>query len=100
MKIFANAALALVCASAIMACSGNEGEQKTDNTPAPGDSTVALTKNPTDLPLDRINLPEGFKISVFASDIENARSLARGDKGTIFAGNRSEDKVYAIVDVN
>lgn len=100
MKIFANMALAFVCASAIMACSGNEGEQKTDNTPAPGDSTVALTKNPTDLPLERIKLPEGFKITVFASGIENARSLARGEKGTIFVGNRSEDKVYAVVDEN
>lgn len=82
----------------MVACSGNEGEQKTDNTPAPGDSTEVLTKNPTDLPLDRITLPEGFKISIFASDIENARSLARGENGTIFVGNRSEDKVYAVVD--
>ncbi|MEO1652184.1 MAG: PQQ-dependent sugar dehydrogenase, partial [Bacteroidota bacterium] len=51
----------------------------------------------TDLPLDKIKLPEGFEISVFAK-VENARSLALSDKGTVFVGNRSKDKVYAIRD--
>lgn len=48
--------------------------------------------------LPEINLPEGFSISYFAKDVDNARSLARGDKGTIFVGNRSGNKVYALVD--
>ena len=99
MKIFVHTSLALALALALPACSGNGGE-KTDNTPIQGDTTLTLTKNPTNLPLDRINLPEGFKISVFAHSIENARSLARGEEGTIFVGNRSEDKVYAVVDSN
>jgi glucose/arabinose dehydrogenase len=43
-------------------------------------------------------LPKGFHISVFAKDVENARSMTRGDKGTIFVGNRSGDKVFALVD--
>jgi glucose/arabinose dehydrogenase len=98
MKIFANATLAFACAFSFMACSGNGTDEKTDNTQAQGDSTVTKTKEPSNLPLDRINLPEGFKISVFASDIEDARSLALGERGTIFVGNRSEDKVYAVVD--
>lgn len=49
--------------------------------------------------LDKIKLPTGFQISVFAV-VPNARSLCWGQKGTLFAGNRSEDKVYAIVDEN
>lgn len=54
----------------------------------------------TDHPqLSEIKLPEGFSISIFA-EVENARSMSRGDKGTIFVGNRKEDKVYAIVDEN
>jgi len=45
-----------------------------------------------------IQLPEGFSISIYADSVPNARSLALGDKGTVFVGNRREDKVYALVD--
>ncbi len=50
--------------------------------------------------LNDIKLPPGFHISLFADTIDNARSLALGDKGTVFVGNRSGDKVYALVDEN
>lgn len=50
------------------------------------------------LALDRLVLPPGFRIEVFAT-VPNPRSLARGTKGTIFAGNhRYGDAVYAVVD--
>lgn len=51
------------------------------------------------LPLEKVNLPEGFKISVFA-EVPNARSLAMSPNGTIFVGNRGEDKVYAVKDTD
>lgn len=55
----------------------------------------------TDYPLlNTIKLPQGFSISVWADSVENARSLTRGAKGTIFVGNRQGDKVYALVDKN
>lgn len=47
--------------------------------------------------LDKIKLPPGFSISVFA-EVPNARSLTLGDKGTLFIGNRSGDKVFAVTD--
>lgn len=47
-----------------------------------------------------IKVPQGFKVTAFAKDVKNARSMARGDKGTIFVGTRQEDKVYALVDEN
>lgn len=47
-----------------------------------------------------IRLPEGFSIRVFASGVENARQLARGDRGTIFAGSRQAGKVHAIADAD
>jgi glucose/arabinose dehydrogenase len=47
-------------------------------------------------PVERIKLPPGFEISVFASDVADARSMALGDKGTVFVGTRREGKVYAI----
>jgi len=47
--------------------------------------------------LDRIDLPPGFSISYYAEDVPGARSLARGEKGTIFVGTRART-VYAVVD--
>ena len=52
-----------------------------------------------DLPLEDINLPQGFKIDVFAS-VNNARSITMSPSQTIFVGNRSGDKVYAIKDLD
>lgn len=50
--------------------------------------------------LDRITLPDRFSISVYASDIADARSMALGPKGVLFVGNRQNDKVWAIEDTN
>ncbi|HVY06638.1 MAG TPA: PQQ-dependent sugar dehydrogenase [Burkholderiales bacterium] len=49
-------------------------------------------------PIERLKLPPGFKIDVYADDVESARSLALGDKGTVFVGSRSGGAVYALVD--
>ena len=40
----------------------------------------------SNLPIDTIQLPPGFKIEVYASGIPNARSLALGANGTLFVG--------------
>jgi glucose/arabinose dehydrogenase len=45
--------------------------------------------------LQDIRLPPGFEISVYAKDIERARSLALGERGTLFVGTSSES-VYAL----
>lgn len=50
--------------------------------------------------LETIKLPPNFEISVWAEDVPNARSLALGDNGTVFVGNRQGDKVYALRDNN
>jgi glucose/arabinose dehydrogenase len=49
------------------------------------------------LPTAKLKVPPGFNIEVYASGMANARSLALGDKGTVFVGSRLVDKVYAIV---
>jgi len=51
-------------------------------------------------PIERIKLPPGFKISVYAENIENARSLALGSNGTVFVGTWPAGSVYALVDSN
>ena len=48
-----------------------------------------------DLPLDRIRLPAGFAIEVYAR-VPGARSLALGDKGTVFVGTMNAGRVYAL----
>jgi glucose/arabinose dehydrogenase len=47
------------------------------------------------LPLERIKLPPGFEISVFASDVPQARSLALGANQVVFVGSRTSS-VYAV----
>ena len=57
----------------------------------------------SDLPLNLIKLPPGFKIDVYASGVTNAREMVLGPKGTVFVGSRNKpdgDKVYALVDKN
>lgn len=46
-----------------------------------------------------ITVPAGFKVRLWAN-VENARSMALGYRGTVFVGNRKDDKVYALVDEN
>ncbi|MGB0930091.1 MAG: PQQ-dependent sugar dehydrogenase [Chitinophagales bacterium] len=62
--------------------------------------SVSVPMKPVEREISEITLPEGFKISYFAKDIENARSLCRGDRGTIFVGTRKAGNVYALVDEN
>jgi glucose/arabinose dehydrogenase len=45
--------------------------------------------------LDKIQLPPGFRIELFA-EVPNARSLAVGAKGTLFVGSRSGGRVHAV----
>ncbi len=48
--------------------------------------------------LANIKLPPGFEIRVYAEGVENARQLALGDHGTVFAGSRKAGLVHAVVD--
>jgi glucose/arabinose dehydrogenase len=53
-----------------------------------------------DVSLRHIKLPPGFRIDVYAENIQGARSLALSPQGTLFVGTRSEGNVYALVDNN
>ncbi len=50
------------------------------------------------LDLGAIRLPPGFRIEVFASQVPSARSLALGERGTVFVGTRSDGRVFALRD--
>ncbi len=50
--------------------------------------------------LEEITLPPGFRISVFAEGVANARAMCWGTRGTLFVGSRSEGVVHALLDTN
>jgi len=50
--------------------------------------------------LNKIKLPPGFHISLYAENIEGARSLCLSPKGTLFVGTRGQGRVYAVLDTN
>jgi glucose/arabinose dehydrogenase len=49
--------------------------------------------------LESLKLPKGFKIDIYA-EVDNARSLELSPSGILYVGNRSSDKVYAVVDTD
>lgn len=55
--------------------------------------------NPGDVVPD-IHVPDGFRITVYAGPLEDARSMALGEDGTIYIGSRDAGNIYAIRDVN
>ena len=75
---------------------GRTGEQESSTlSPHPPGMTA---KPAAEIPLDKIKLPKGFEISLWAEGAPNARSMAVGKNGTVFAGTRFVGNVYAIVD--
>jgi len=61
---------------------------------------VSSSKYDGSLSLDKLKLPEGFKIDVYVEGIENARSLCLSPSGTLFVGTRSKGNVYAVKDTD
>jgi len=57
------------------------------------------SKPPTAAEFGSLKLPDGFKIEIYA-EINNARSMALSPSGVLYVGNRSADKVYAVVDTD
>jgi glucose/arabinose dehydrogenase len=49
------------------------------------------------LPIEKIKVPPGFSVSVFATGVNNAREMALGSNGTLFVGSREAGNVYAVV---
>ena len=47
--------------------------------------------------LSNIKLPAGFSIALYASGMEEARSMAMGDDGTLYVGTRGAQGAPALV---
>jgi glucose/arabinose dehydrogenase len=51
-----------------------------------------------EIPVDKLKVPPGFRVSLWASGINNARAMTWGDKGTLFVSSRVAGNVYAVLD--
>lgn len=88
--------LALLCLILIFLVSCKEGSSED----TPSEPLVQYDEVPSNLPLERLKLPPGFKIEVYADSIDGARSMAMGEEGTLFVGTRNDKTVYAIQDLD
>ncbi len=50
------------------------------------------------LPIEKISLPEGFTIEVYADSVPNARQMALSPNGILYVGSRQHGTVHAVVD--
>jgi glucose/arabinose dehydrogenase len=48
--------------------------------------------------LDKLSLPAGYHISIFADSVKNARQMAVSEHGIVFVGSRDAGLVHALVD--
>jgi len=80
-----------------MTCGNSSVPENVDATPAGG--MPAITEYSKTLPLDKVKLPAGFTIDIYA-EVDNARSMALSPSGVLYVGNRNEDKVYAVKDTD
>ena len=53
---------------------------------------------PSEIPLDKLKLPPGFKIELWAHGMPGARAMVRGDQGKIYIGTRIIGRVYEVTD--
>jgi len=92
-------ALLLACSNTKRPENSDADSTSTSVDAEPAGGEAALTEYAKTLPLDKIKLPAGFTIEVFA-EVENARSMALSPSGVIYVGNKDKDKVYAVKDTD
>ena len=62
---------------------------------------IPMTVTPPEkIPVNRLKVPAGFKVELWAHGMPGARMMTRGEKGTLFVGTRAIGRVYAITEKN
>ncbi len=90
--------LAFLLAADQTSC-GDRNRSTSPDTSTATTASASLNELDKKYNLDKIKLPPGFQIHVYA-EVPNARSMCLGANGTLFVGNRSGNSVYAVVDAN
>lgn len=85
----------------LISCASKSPDTAEDSSTEETPEVVEIGLNSMEgMQLDALNLPEGFKVDVFAR-VNNARSMALSPDGTLFVANRRKgDKVYALRDTD
>lgn len=99
MKIKYPILLLTIITSLSASCQQNSGKLEAIKT-ADGSNKTDIRTAKADVKLEKISLPENFKIEVWAADVPNARSMAISEEGIVFVGNRQGKEVFALVDEN
>ena len=76
---------------------GDETKAQKGQVPNPGQPTPTPAAELEKI-LAKIQLPKGFKIELWASEVPQARQMAWGNKGTLFVGTFDKGTVSAVVD--
>ncbi|MBP6898691.1 MAG: PQQ-dependent sugar dehydrogenase [Burkholderiaceae bacterium] len=63
--------------------------------PLPGRNTATP---PGEIPLDKIRVPAGFQVELWAHGLPGARAMVRGEQGKIYVGTRGIGRVYEVSD--
>tara|TARA_B100000795_G_scaffold269846_1_gene260698 strand:+ start:6292 stop:7437 length:1146 start_codon:yes stop_codon:yes gene_type:complete len=59
---------------------------------------LSISLNASQENLSKLDLPDGFSIQIFSSDIKSPRQMAESDSGVIFVGSKSGDSIIALLD--
>jgi glucose/arabinose dehydrogenase len=89
----------LACSNTNSPENSNKDSTSTVAVEEPTGGEAAITDYAKTLPLDKIKLPAGFTIDVYA-EVENARSMALSPSGVLFVGNKDKGNVYAVKDTD
>jgi len=58
-----------------------------------------MTETPrSEIPISKLNLPEGFTVEIWAHGLPGGRAMALGDNGKIYVGTRAIGRVYEVTD--
>ena len=63
--------------------------------PLAGKNTVTAA---SDIPLDKLKLPAGFKVEIWSTGTPGIRAISRGASGKVYGGTRGLGRVYEITD--
>ena len=61
-------------------------------------SSLLAQTEPSEPLLERLTVPPGFSIKVYAANVPNARQMTLSPNGTLFVSTRQAGNVYAVID--
>lgn len=59
-----------------------------------------FSEAPVNIQLEKLKLPAGYEVSLYAEGVKNARSMCLSPEGTLYVGTRNEGNVYALKDTD